>query len=1381
MFSPSAGGDGGPATATRSRRRQRPQNQESVAQQPKAKRQRIPLTEQTFVNPEVPSNPEMAKAKAVEKVATIEPKTDNIENLYTPRRDSGVVRTKKSKHADRAASKGDGSLLLTSTNAYTVNKLVALPDRIRSDWSGNHHADFFSSSGYALSLSPTHALVWRYTAPSQSPETFTFTLPSASKPSDPLPVGCLVPPPASSTEPGLVVVMSGSGKVVYWESISSAATFAFIKKDRSGVEHMISGMSSGEKVLAITNAETAGFILTFNTGRLAYMTVRDNHGRPSISVHFLRSSLAQTHSGLLGSIRHAFSHLSLRSHIAAVRADRSARLGEKNIVALTVKGKLQAWKVHRGGHHECIGESDARESIVAAIQDQDPASRTFPSDSFEAIDLTFVPKGLESKYFELSGLSDAMSLDDSSTQHLLLLVAFTKRSVARYSLVEAILTPTGCKIGMVRPITSYTTPVSVSEPSHAFRPRLYLPRPALVAFVVFDRAAVIASVARPPESPDAQLQADNHIVPASYEDVINFRAESVHDIVGSGFEEAPLASHGQDEGRALTGRHKTKNPAVLLMVRGTGVVRIVTTDVDRFASDEPPQVSARSKLEQAVFFGLKSENPLIFDKKRAFNFSKHEVTQAALDVSHEILSSTNPFINTLPAVLEDNLHTRSRALERLMSYLGTVEADLDRTTKWTLLQNAEKMHVANVIWKLHETFTAARPADDKKTLITKIVEFIHESQKSNPNAQAGEVDRVRHWFINDAFRMELFIAWAYEVIKTLYVNGLLPQAKVTAMIHEAMQVNIAAHLAALDFRKKNLSFYGLGSENMQMNILRDGYQGLPHFWTGSDYVANNLKRLTELTGEWMKKLDSNERHKGAADKSEPIAERIVQDLPALTDAMLTSVLEYARWADTTADQKEQGKNFMATYIQDRYDKSIALARAGMWDDGAKIAEKHQSLDALSVILLEHIEHLEAVLEQPQLSPIEHRDAKNLRQSQKLKLEECLQTYGQAFAFPMYEYILDKHGVDSTLSFDLDKLGYKTKFLRTKPELARISWINDVQLEKDVAHAAETLLDLALDKEQQVWNKKVELSLGKLALLAEAEEKKANPTTFKPNADEARSEAQLKKIDRELITITIQNQLHSHIFQSIYDAVDEAAALNFAMEAHSANIPRRQKPLYHIFEDGMKRLLKHEALDAMTLIDMLTLVYLKPDASNAVANPFWLALKVAESSCHGEEAKEAKKLIWRRLLIRDDWAKINDTQMRDDVEVVERLTGTELYAMLSDCIRFQDSLKPFTPLPPTEAIGAFSGDLDRRFQDFDASFQAKMSDAMKWEDKALQQHIDKHRLLEWARTTFETAQVGVASELDEATQKRASGEGVAELMAVSGSDDDVTMASPFGRS
>ncbi|KAM3543528.1 hypothetical protein ARSEF1564_003580 [Beauveria bassiana] len=1345
MFS-TAATEGGPATATRSRRRQRPKSQESLVPQPKAKRARIPLSEQTFLNPDVP--PDAVDAPVIEK-RVLEPIDDaGIENITRAPRKELQVRTKKSKHAERAASKGDGSVVLTSTNAYVVSKLPAIPDRIRSDWSLKQHADVSSSFGYALALTQTNALVWPYNSTSQSPETFTFTLPTPGRSSDPLPVGCFVSPSASSTEPGLVVVTASTGKVVFWESISSAATFAFIKKDRSGVEYTISGISHGEKVISITNAESAGFIITFNSGRLAYLSVRDNHGRPAISVQFLRSSLASSSGGIFGSIRHAFSNLSLRGEIAAVRADRSARVGERNIVALTAKAKLQAWKIHRGGHNEHIGEAEMRDSIYSALHEADPYTKDFSADSLEALDFTFVPKGLEHKYHELSRLSDAIATDDASIQHLLLLVSLTRKSVARYSLVEVILRANSCKIGVTRPITSYSTPLPRAAGEATSSPRLYLPRPALVAFIVFERATVMASVAIPPESPDAQLQSDNHILPPSFEDVIDFREDDLHEIVGSGFEEMPSIT--QEDNRGFRTR-TTRNPAVLLMVRGAGLIRVITTDIDKFASEQAPQVSAKSKLEQTVFFGSKKESPLVFDGRREASFTGHEISAAALQISKEILGSSTTYMPALPASLEDNLRERSSALERLIRHIQSIGADIDRSTRWSLLYNAEKMHVATLLWKRHEAFTTARPADDRKSLIGSIVEFISEKEKSDPVPANGEVDAVRHWFINDVANMSSFVAWAYQVIKTLWQDRLIDEAKITMMMHEAIQINIASHFGALHFRKENLELYGLNEEKLHLGILYDVYEGMPEPWTGRHYLANNLKRLLDLSGPWYQKHQAliAEKSQGGDKPDAAILKKIYDDLPSLTDATLTSVLEYSRWGATVPDHKTIAKTFGEVYAADRFEKAIFLARAGKWEEGALLAEKHGSLHGLAAILLDHVEFLEQKLAQPGLSPAEVKALKALREAKKTQMEDRFSRYGKDFAFPLYGFLLEKHGVEAVLEFDLETLGFKTQFLRSKPELARISWINDIEQEKDVEHAADTLVSLALTKEQQVWNKKVELSLGKLALLAEAEEKRELPNGSKVRFDETRQEGQLAKVDRELITLKIQDQLYNQIFASTYDAVDAAAALNFAMEAHSANIPRRQKALLQVFEDGMERLLKHEVLDAMTLVDLLTLVALKPGWKDEIAHPFWMALKVAESSCHAEEVKEAKRLIWRRLFIRDDWARMNDTQLKHDREVVAQLADTELYAVLADCVRYQDERDPFRPMSPQEALGAFTETLDRRFRDLGPEFHAKQLEAMRWEDKTLKQNVEKHRLADWLRTCLAQAQTKIQQQADEA--------------------------------
>src|ERR1700742_1714770 len=55
------------------------------------------------------------------------------------------------------------------------------------------HGAIYSESGYALTLTHTHAIVWPYAVNIPSPETFTFELPNTSRyETDPLPLGSLV-------------------------------------------------------------------------------------------------------------------------------------------------------------------------------------------------------------------------------------------------------------------------------------------------------------------------------------------------------------------------------------------------------------------------------------------------------------------------------------------------------------------------------------------------------------------------------------------------------------------------------------------------------------------------------------------------------------------------------------------------------------------------------------------------------------------------------------------------------------------------------------------------------------------------------------------------------------------------------------------------------------------------------------------------------------------------------------------------------------------------------------------------------------------------------------------------------------------------------------
>ncbi|KAK8879102.1 nuclear pore complex [Apiospora arundinis] len=1356
MFSPSlkknAENAPTPTVTTRGRRRQRPASSENTAQQPKAKRSRIALNEQTFVQPDANANVDNFEVKAA-RPQMKESKQDGIENTPPTIRKELSVRSKKAKGGDRVG-KGDGSLVLTSNSGFVVSKLPALPERLRADATSRQHGSVDAATGFALSLTQTHAVVWPYTSLSQTPaDSFVFTLPYPSKhATDPLPIGSLVSSSVSSSETGLVIVMPTSGKITYWESITSATTLDFMRQQRNGVEDTIPGMYSGETVTQIIRAEsTTGFVLSFSSGRMAYLSVRDAHGRPQISVQFLRTSLAPKSGGIFGSIRNVLSQTAVQGDIAAVRSDRSSKQGERTIVAATSKGRLHAWKIHRGGHHDLLTEYDAKEAVIAGIRERDLRSIAYPADSFKIHDFTYTPATSDEKYVDMTQLRHTPASD--TYQHLLLLTSFSNGDNYRYVLAEVLL-PNGASpetpviVGAIRPITSFSTP---PNPHALAKPRLYLPKPAVVAFVVFDRAIVVASIARQADSPDSQLLEDSHILPANYEDVVDLRQSPVLEVVGSGIEE-PHA-FGTEEARST--QVKTKNPSVVLLVRGVGTLRVLTTDIDKFPTDKAPEVTAKSKLEQAVFFGIKEDNPLVFDAPRELPFSDEEIGNAALELSNDILSSNNSHLAAGSVHLESHLKFRARTLEKLMSHLKNIKVSLDRVTRWKLLWNAEKLHAASYVWKKHEEFLNTRSADSKKDLAAEIVEYIRTEEKHQPDVSRGEIDQLRYWFTHDTDRMNIFLAWAYEVIK-YNSKAELDQPSLTRFICEAMQMNIYAIREAMEFRKRNLPLYGLEREKMENGILAENYEGLPQPWTSDQYITNNLKRLVELASEWA---NQNYVSEVAGKTEQMLVQQIRTLLPALTEVYLTALQELSRSSLASSNSKTVtlGQSFEETYEKDRHEKVILLAQSENWEAAVRLAEQHRSLAALAEIMVKETESLRSRLTTGALSPEETQQLEDRMKANERQVEDYFAEYGKDFAFPFYDYLLSLDGIDAVLEYSGDKI-YKTSFLRTKPELAKISWINDIIGEEDIVHAADTLLDLGLAREQQIWNKKIELSLGKLARMAEASRpsSKASFSRQEATINVTVADAGVDAIDRELAIIKIQDQLYGQVRPVVSVALDEAAELPMALEAFPIKIPKKYKILTELYENGLARLLKHEALDPMTLIDLLTMIQLQPDLKEMISDQFFLAIQVANYALVDEEREQAERLIWRRCYLREDWTKINNTSHKDDNDVLEILGSTDLFSTFCVLYASQQSAdgKPYRRVMPSEALGVYTETLDQRFQKLEKGYGERYLEAMRWEDSNLKKHVEKHRLEQWAQETRRLAEDTVNQQYDQQTAEGA---------------------------
>ncbi|CZS98547.1 related to NUP133 Nuclear pore protein [Rhynchosporium graminicola] len=1322
MFSPAANGAATPTVRT-SRRRPRPLSNEGSLSIPKGKRQR--LNEQTFMPPG--AAPEMEETKN-SMVATLA--GPGIVREPAGLRQDIVVRCKKSRTGERS-TKGNGSTVLTSNNTYTVSRLAALPDILRADSTIHQHGAIDFDRGYALTLTHTHAIVWEYNDNKQFPGNFTFALPHASKrTSDPLPLGSLVSNSASNDHPGLVVVIPTSGKITYWESVSSAATLD-LKLRRTGVEHLIPGMLSGETVIQVLNAETAGFVLAFSTGRIAYMAVRDGHGRPTISVQFLRGVGGAASGSIFGSIRNALSSSASRGDIAAIRAGAPGKVGERNVVLATAKGKLQCWNIHRSGHATIDGDAEGRDAIVMAIKANQPELNDSLIESFECHDFTYVPKST----------TESSSQDPESDTRLLLLTSLKHRNNSHYFLVNVILKDTELSVTDIHPIISYTTPVNRAATS---RPRLYQPHPT-IAYLVFDRAIVVVSMIKQPDSPDTQLRLEGHLLPQPFEDVIDFRQEMDIEVVGSGMEVPPEHSTIMEDLKPH-GRHRAKHPAVVLIVRGGGIIRVAATNTTKLTSRNAPQVDALSKLKQAVFYGGIKDNPLNFKVRPELQFPAEQIATASKELSQEILKSCPPFDSNL--AVGQSLQKRTTALRDLAIYLKASGVILDRKTKWELLVDAEKLAAAALMWKRYDGTVRNLPDGQKHGLMADVVEFIHENDKQAPTQEKGELDRVRHWFIKDVDKIQIAVPWAYQVIKYTYQDGQKDHAAVMDILSEADDMVLGAIQGAYDFRIANLKLYGLGEEQLEHGILKSGYEGLDEFWTSTFFVSENLRKQVELAGMLLGEYWGRGGTKG--EPGPEVIDKIRLEFPNLIDTAIRSNQERIRWNSAQeSQQSHEEAQQLASAIAKVQDEHISTLSTDLelTDEAIALAEKHEILPVLARLLQYELNGNRLRARQPGVSDEDVEFLLDRSEAIKGIIEGLFVKFGAKWANAFFEHEMDDGAMEQLLSEWTEEQTYLTEFLRSKPEYAKVSWINDVSREKNVEDASTALIDLGLNHEQDLWSKKIELSLGKIALLA-SQSKSSNPEA---------SETKLNSVLNQLGLIKIQDQIFNFVLPSIAAAIDENAEIQLALEAHGNARLRKQHVLTRLLQDSMTRLVKHEAMNASELIDVLTLMGNQAELlsqESFLGTRFFLALEAMRYGMFDRNQQLLlQRIIWRRCMLSDDWAQVNDSFDKDEQQLSDQLKKTAVYQTVYMCFKNRtfENNSNMRPMDPIDVTDAGVSDVEERFSQLDASIKENLADEMQVEVDSLALE-EKHRLSKWFNTVTEKAKGDYEAALAEATDE-----------------------------
>ncbi|KAH1312635.1 hypothetical protein KXX65_004867 [Aspergillus fumigatus] len=858
--------------------------------------------------------------------------------------------------------------------------------------------------------------------------------------------------------------------------------------------------------------------------------------------------------------------------------------------------------------------------------------------------------------------------------------------------------------------------------------KLHVATVSQTAFIVIDQSVLLLSLGSYGDSPTSQLLLDSGRLPSPFNDHITFRSGADYKLLGSGCE---------DE----TGEGSSS--ACLVMVRNFGVIRIAVRPRQSAGNEiEDAQITAKTKIEQAVFYGARPGNPLDLTDKGGFDFSPQEIEEAALEICGELLRSTSHYIPATSVTLEQNLKLRAKALDDLASLLLQHKKPLHRQTWYELLWGAEKLAAQRALWKSEDK--ARRAMGQGNTFLAHVIGSMNEKFKTKSDYE--DKDNVRDWFLFDTFRMEHIIPWIFKALKLQKGISTKQGRRVLEEIVQASELSLAVLETAFRFRDEHARQYGLEDEHIEDGVLSSGYDGLSEFWTSRDIVFLETGHLLDL------ELDTCRAWTQQATTSLDLREQKLVRQIAENSARQLRVLslmhyERVRWLSSQDNPKsvDEGIELEQTYTKQRRWQLFKLAGIGQLEDAISLAEKFRDMSALVELIIE--------LQDQTLADSEH--AENVTNYESEQLGRRISTYFEKFGEPWADAFFTRQISmgQSEILFTMRRFQpFINRFLHKNPTYARLCWINDAIGEDNYEAAARSLETLALERESDLWCHRVELSLSKLATLAAWEESSAAAKPIFGN--------EIKRLEDLAELDAVQEVVYAYMMPALQGAIDQKAETELAIDQFGRFV-NDTPSLHEVLSALLTKVISRQILRVDQLVDLLTLIdggQVSEETQNEfIGKEFYLALRVIRLNSSTQEGPlyciPLQKLVWRRCMIRDDW-QLEKNADNTDHEPGDHMHCVSLLRTLTLCLRDKhcadaDPCPLYVPSSPLDVV-LNESDLDFILSSYPQEQRNRICRDLSKENDILLQRIEEGKLEFWYRKLLISAEEAVSSSASHST-------------------------------
>lgn len=1080
-------------------------------------------------------------------------------------------------------------------------------------------------------------MIWPYSGSNSAPplsETFTVSIPEACRDhTGGVPLGALLST-ATGESPGLLVIIPSTGRIIYWETVSSASSLGLSRQKSDGIQGSTPGLLSGENATDVMNCEPSGIIVTFSSGRVAQVTLRDSQGRPTVLVNFLRNTGGVAGGGIFGGIRNVLGGSSWRKEVTAVQTGISRQRGQRDVIIATSTGLVEVWDTHWNHGNVLKKKYDVRHDIAAAIS-HDSLKLAGESD-LKVIDIALCAE---------QSLDEPASRGSEESWRLFVVVSSAHLMESRTSfVVHLLLSETGTRVLSTHAVNLQSIPIAQGD----LKAKLLVSKSETTAFLLIGQSLVLLSLTGTEESPTSQLLLDTNRLPLPFQDTIHLRAGGEYEILGYGLEDPSL-----DE-----------DTACVLMVRSFGVIRISVASRPATEGDvEECQLTAKHKLEQAVFFGTMARNPLNLAGESDLDFPATEIEHASLEICGELLRSESRFIPTTAISIDQSLRLRAKALKDLASLLLRKGYSLSRSARWELLWGAEKLSAQRALWKLEKSLREKGASP----FLGHVIDSMNDKFKTPCDSSNGEADPVRQWLLKDSYQMEHIIPWIKNAIKPRRGNSSKQARKLSEQILDASELFLAIMETAFRYRDEHVSLYGLSDDFVEGGVLAEGYEDLPEFWTsravGYTEAGHLLDWELDSCRAWyQQKASSTDAPDGQVLKK--IAENSARHLRVLGQMHR----ERTRWLNAQRDPKlaDESASIERTHVKERKWQLFKLAGIGHLQDALGLAEQFRDMGALVELIIELQDQMK---NQPNQ---DLRAETSLAGDSESDVNHRISLYFDKFGEPWADAYFSRQISMGHPGALLSMRKYQhsvTRFLRKAPAYSKLSWINDVAGEDDYDTAAKCLESLAVGGENELWCHRVEISLAKLSMLASSEK------TVSAGGGPSLSRDDVKRLDDYSEVDEVQDALLAHIKPVLEGAIDRKAEAEIALNYFGGHLAADRPSLHEILGDALSSLVNRKVVGAEGLIDLLTLLG-SPQSpeymdSELRGREFFQALRVLEHSRYAQQdptyLSALRKLIWRRCMIKDDWAARGKAAEGTNGDTARASGDTALCLTLSSCL------------------------------------------------------------------------------------------------------------------